>query len=416
MHLTEQQRKWLDGDAGPSFQWAMAFNEALGHFFDAPHMVPITSAHFAPDTRMMGEAGDTLLQTLVDDNARVCVPSYLDPCTVDFGRAAEMIADYGLTEEFVGQDRTVFKLCHDLGFLPTYSCINYQTVSAPEFGEHLAWGDTGTAISANSIFGARTNFEGGPSALASAIIGCTPAYGMHLDENRRANLVVRLDCRPAEIADWGAIARWSGRLAAGYDTVPAFYGDFAPPQTDMLKQLGVALASYGSHAMFHVIGHTPEAPTLAAACGGNIPQAEHIMTQNDLEGVFNGANLDQPDVDLVVFAAPQLSMDEVAHIYARLNDRRVHDNTKLILAIDPQVKKLADEAGISGGLNRLGAELSTGTCFYQEAPLMREKTGWRTVVTNSAKLVNTLASAGYVTAFRRLDTCLNAAVNGRLDP
>jgi len=414
MELTEQQSRWLAGEAGASIQWAMTFNEALGHFFDAPRMVPVSSAHFAPDTRMAGMAGKDLLQRLVDDNARVVVPSYLDPCTVDFGRAAELIASYGLTEEFVQQDRAVFRHCRELGFLPTYSCINYQTVTPPRFGEHLAWGDTGTAISANSIFGARTNFEGGPSALASALTGFTPAYGMHLAENRSANLVVKIDCNPREIADWGAIAAWAGQIATGYDTVPVFYGNFSSPTLNMLKQLGVALASYGGHAMFHVVGATPEAPSLEVACGGRIPADEHVCTETEMEAVFDRSQLDQEAVDLVVFAAPQLSIDEVAEIVDRMDGRRVHSGTKLIMAVDPQVRAQADNAGISHTLAALGAELSTGTCFYQEAPLMREKTGWRTVVTNSAKLVNALASAGYSSAFRRLGTCLDAATTGRL--
>ena len=117
---------------------------------------------------------------------------------------------------------------------------------------------------------------------------------------------------------------------------------------------------------------------------------------------------------MVVFAAPQLSIDEVIEIVARLDGRPVHGNTKLILAVDPQVKAQADSAGITDTVARLGAEFTTGTCFYAEAPLMREATGWRTVVTNSAKLVNTLASAGYETALRRLGPCLDAATTGRL--
>ncbi len=414
MKLTEEQQRWLDGEAGPSIQWAMSFNEALGHFFDAPHMVAVSSAHFAPDLRMMGEIGVKLLQRLVSENARTKVPSYLDPCTVDFSRAAELIASYGLTEEFVEQDRNLFRLCRELGFLPTNTCINYQTVTPPRFGEHLAWGDTGTAVSANSIFGARTNFEGGPSALASALIGMTPAYGLHLDENRIANQLIRITCDPSEIAEWGAIAAWAGQIATGYETVPVFYGDFAPPTLNMLKHLGVALASYGGHAMFHVVGATPEAPTLQAACAGHIPGDEHVCTRADIEKVFSRTQLDQTSVDIVVFAAPQLSIDEVSDVLNGLKGRRLPDNTKLILAIDPQVKAPAEHASISDELYRRGAELSSGTCFYQEAPLMREQTGWRTVVTNSAKLVNTLSSAGYVSAFRRLEDCLNAATTGRL--
>ena len=414
MELTAQQQGWLDGDGGPSLQWAMAFNQALGDFFDAPRMVAVSSTHFAPDTRLMGEVGKALLQRLVDDGAWVAVPSYLDPCSVDFTRVAELVASYGLTEDFVERDRAVFGLSRKIGFLPTHTCINYQTVTPPRFGEHLAWGDSGAAIAANGLFGARTNFEGGPSTLASALTGCTPEYGLHCDENRRGNLILRIDCEPAEIADWGAIAIWAGQIATGYDTVPVFHGDFAPPTFNMLKQLGVALASHGGHAMFHVVGATPEAPTLEAACGGRVCTTEHVCAETDLEAVFNRSSLMREAVDVVVFAAPQLSIDEVIEIVARLDGRPVHGNTKLILAVDPQVKAQADSAGITETVARLGAEFTTGTCFYSEAPLMREATGWRTVVTNSAKLVNTLASAGYETALRRLGPCLDAATTGRL--
>lgn len=414
MQLTAEQSRWLDGDAGPSLQWAMAFNHALGEFFDAPSMVPVASAHFAPDTRMAGQAGKDLLQRLVNEGAKIAVPGYLDPCSVDFGRAALLVANYGMPESFVTKDRKTARLCHQLGFLPTYSCINYQTVTPPRFGEHLAWGDTGAAISANALFGARTNFEGGPSALASAIVGCTPAYGFHLTENRRANLRVKIACDPSETADWGAIAAWAGQLSTGYETVPVFYGEFAPPTFNMLKQLGVALASYGGHAMFHVVGATPEAPSLDAACIGQIPKEEYTIEKPDLEAIFERNTPSSSKVDLVVFAAPQLSVDEVSDIDSRLAGRKIHGSVKLILAVDPQVKIQADNAGLTERLMSAGAELSTGTCFYSEAPLMREATGWRTVVTNSAKLANTLASAGYETALRRLDTCLDAATTGNL--
>ena len=392
----------------------MQFNRDLGEFFDAAEMLPVASAHFAPDTRMAGAAGRKLLQNLVDDAARVRVPSWLDPCLVDFDRSEEFIACRGLSEEFVAADRGTMGLCRELGFLPTYSCINYQTVSPPRFGENLAWGDTGTVIAANSLFGARSNFEGGPSALASALLGCTPAYGLHLDRNRRANMQVEIQCDPREIADWGALAACSGEFAVGYETIPVFHGDYEPPDFDMLKQFGVALASYGGHAMFHLAGVTPEAPTLEAACGDMTVTERRVVTAADLESVYEKNSFSGNDVDLVVFAAPQLSMDEVAQVVHGLEDRPVHENTRLIMAVDPQVRAQADNAGLAGRALALGAEFTTGTCFYGEAPLMQAATGWNNLVTNSAKLVNTLASTGYNVALRRVRQCLQAAQTGRL--
>ncbi|MBY8976915.1 aconitase X catalytic domain-containing protein [Rhodobacteraceae bacterium NNCM2] len=414
MDLTDLQKSWLNGDAGAALQWAMDFNLSLARFYDAPQMLPVASAHFAPDARMSGRSGVDLLQRFADEDAAIRVPGYLDPCHIDFEKEAEIIAERGVSRAFVEEEKRILMLCRRLGFLPTQSCIPFQSVSPPLFGSHLAWGDTGAAISANSIFGARSNFEGGPSALASALVGATPAYGFHLDRNRRANLVIRVDCAPGEIADWGAIARWAGQIATGYDTVPVFHGDFPPPSFDMLKQLGVALASYGGHAMFHVVSATPEAMTLEQACQGKIPAEEDRITRRDLDTVFLETGFESPSVDLVVFAAPQLSIDEVTRITAAIGERRVHADTRLIMAVDHQVKHQADQSGLTERVRASGAEFTIGTCFYPEAPLMREGAGWRTVVTNSAKLMNTLASAGYETALRRLDDCLDAATTGRL--
>lgn len=414
MQLTSEQRCWLDGKAGPSLQWAMAFNQRLGDFFGAEEMVAVQSAHFGPDIRAGGEPCMQLLRTLSESGARIAVPGTLDPCMIDFTREAEWISEYGVAAANIQQERELQRLCLKLGFRPTYTCINYQSVNPPRFGESLAWGDTGSAICANALFGARSNFEGGPSALASALIGYTPAYGMHLDQNRRATLAIRLECAPQEIADWGAVAKWAGSIATGYESVPAFHGDFPQPDFDMLKQLGVALASYGGHAMFHVVGATPEAGTLEQATGGQRSFDEHVMTQADLEGVFESMALPDDSVDIVVFAAPQLSIGELRNIASLLSGRRVHENTKLIIGIDPQVKMHADAEGVSNVLLGAGAEYSTGTCFYPESPWLVEQNGWRNLVTNSSKLVNTIASVGLTGKLCRLNECIEAAVTGKL--
>ena len=414
MKLTHQQESWLNGDGGAAVQWAMKFNCSLGEFFDAPHFLPVASVHFAPDVRMGGDTSVEMLDRFVNEGVKIRVPGYLDPCHIDFEKEAEIVAGRGVSQAFVDEDRRIIKLCRQLGFYPTQSCIPYQTVAPPRFGTHLAWGDTGAAICANAIFGARTNFEGGPSALASALVGGTPAYGLHQKENRRGNLIIDVQCNPAEIADWGAIAAWAGQITTGYETVPVFCGDYQMPTFNMIKQLGVALASYGGHAMFHVVGATPEAVSLEMACQGVVPEETHVISRKDLDEFFSKQSLSIPDIDLVVFAAPQLCLEEVANVIERLDGRPVHVNTRLMLAIDMHVKAQADNAGLTEKLLALGGEFSTGTCFYPEAPVMREGAGWRTVVTNSAKLVNTLASAGYETALRRMDACLDAAVTGRL--
>lgn len=413
MRLTDEQQSWIDGAAGRSIQWAMTLLRDLGDFMDAPRMVPVASCHFGVDIRMSGQYGADLLQEMVDEGVEIRVPGYLDPCAVDFERVTDLMA-YGLSAAFIEADREAIRQCRVLGFLPTQTCIPYQTVVPPRFGEHLAWGDTGAVACANALFGARANFEGAPSCLASGLTGITPAYGFHQDTYRAANLHIRLDCEPAEIADWGAIAAWTARIGTGYETVPVFTGDFPPPSFAMLKQLGVALSSCAGHAMFHVVGATPEARSLEAACAGRIPAETHVINRAELDAEFTRTCPDGADADVVVFAAPQLGIDEVKTIAERLDGRRVHENTRLILAIDLTIRRQAEAAGLKETLDRAGAEFFTGACFYLEAPLMREATGWNTIVTNSSKMVNALSPSGYTTALRRLDACLDAAVAGRL--
>ncbi len=141
----------------------------------------------------------------------------------------------------------------------TDTCINYQTIMPAVRGEHMAYGDTGVVIYSNSVLGARSNFEGGPSALAAGLTGRTPRYGFHLPEQRRATLLLRVDYTPRELHDWGALGGIVGRIAGDYWQVPALLGIDRVPTSDELKHFGAALASYGSVALFHMVGITPEA-------------------------------------------------------------------------------------------------------------------------------------------------------------
>jgi len=415
MKLTADQQGMLEGESGPALQWAMQFHHSVGEFFDAPDMVPISSAHFGPDSRMMGPVGQTLMDRLIAQGAGVSVPSYMDPCGVDFERLTQFVDEFNVPEDYVEAERRAANAARALGFLPTFTCINYQTISPPRFGEHLGWGDTGAAICANALFGARTNFEAGASALAAALTGSVPAYAMHLGDGRKGTLSVRIDAEPREISDWGAIAAWIGTLEPGYHTVPVIHGDFQPPGFNSLKQLGVALASYGSHAMFHLVGATPEAQSLEAAFQGQVPETEVVCDAAAIESIYDRHSLEIGDVDLVVFAAPQLAIDEVVEVVNRLGSRRVHQNTQLLLAVGPQVKAEADRAGLTEQLRNAGGNFLTGTCFYGEAPLLGPLNDWRSLVTNSTKLVNTLMPSGLEVAFEPLERCLEAAVTGRLN-
>src|SRR5258707_10610239 len=175
----------------------------------------------------------------------------------------------------VDLERRTIGALEALGVLMTNTCINYQTIMPPLMGEHVAYGDTGVVIYCNSVCGARSNFEGGPSALAAALTGRTPRYGYHLEERRRATLVVNVGFTPRELNDWGALGGIVGRLAGDYWQVPAIVGIENAPGSDALKHFGAALASYGSVALFHMAGITPEARRLDHVLAPGHPVARH---------------------------------------------------------------------------------------------------------------------------------------------
>jgi predicted aconitase len=201
----------------------------------------------------MGEAGLGFLRETLGLQARARCPTTTNARCMDFAWAERWPHSPGA----VAKEREVIALLQRMDVTTVDTCINYQTVYQPHFGEHVAWGDTGTVIYANSVFGARSNFEAGPSALAASLTGRTPAYGFHLDEHRRGTISIELGVEPKDVADWGAIGKLVGEPNQDYFAVPVFTGVKRTPTSDELKHLGASLASYGSMAMFHMEGMKP---------------------------------------------------------------------------------------------------------------------------------------------------------------
>jgi predicted aconitase len=297
-----------------------------------------------------------------------------------------------------------------LGVLMTDTCINYQTIMPPVRGEHCAYGDTGVVIYSNSVCGARSNFEGGPSALSAGLTGRTPRYGFHLDEHRQATLLVQVGWTPRELNEWGALGGIVGRLAGDYWQVPALVGLDRVPTSDEMKHFGAALASYGSVALFHMIGITPEAQRLDDA----VPSGElrtHDVGAADVRAFQAGYAKSIDSVDLVVFSAPQLSLIEMQRVAELLDGKRT--TIPLLAVTSPQVKPDADRMGLTVRIENAGGTVLSGMCFYQSyAREMAEANGWKRLATNSAKLTNILGGYGYQPALLSMEQCVEAACAG----
>ncbi|MEO1018039.1 MAG: aconitase X, partial [Pseudomonadota bacterium] len=204
MDLNDNEKAMRDGAHGEALRWAIEQQIAVGGFFDAKDLVPITQVHMHADAEAVGVAGIEFLGNMLEGPAerrRFAVPVVSDPRGADFGRAADLNYD----AELLAREARLRDVLAALGVLMTDTCVVYQCVLPPIRGEHIAFGDTGSVIYSNSVCGARSNYEGGPAALAAALTGRTPRYGFHLPERRRGTTRYRLAEPPRHLTDWGAI-------------------------------------------------------------------------------------------------------------------------------------------------------------------------------------------------------------------
>ena len=409
MRLGDEEQAMLAGALGEPRRWAITHQITVGEFFDAADFVAVSQAHIMADTESLGEAGVRFLEDLAaapEPERRVRVPAVTDPRGIDFAHYRRL----GQTAAMAALERRAIAALSALGVLMTDTCINYQTVLAPLRGEHVAWGDTGSVIYANSVLGARSNFEGGPSALAAALTGRTPRYGYHLEASRRATRRFRLTARPRELSEWGAAGGLVGEACGSYWQVPVIEGVDAAPGSDALKHFGAALASFGSVALFHMPGITAEEPAFAGA-----PPAPVAIGAGDIAAFMARYAAPGDKLDVVVFAAPQLSLFEIAAVADALDGRWVHPDTTVIVATSPEIKHAADRMGLSARIETAGAILAQGICFYQSyAREMAEANGWTRLMTNSAKLLNILGGYGYRSSLASLERCINSAVAGKV--
>jgi hypothetical protein len=413
MKLSDHEQAMLAGAEGPARKYAMEQIVRVGTFFAAQDCVEVSQVHLMADAESLGEGCVAFLESLAalpQDQRRVRVPTVTDPRGVDF----EAYKRLKQTEAMAGLERRAIAAFESFGIMMTDTCINYQTIMPPVKGEHLAFGDTGSSIYANSVFGARTNFEGGPSALAAALSGRAPRFGFHLDEHRRGTKLFEVTSRPNGLSQWGALGAIIGKAMESYWDVPVVAGIGGSPTSDEIKQFGAALASFGSTPLFHMTGVTPEAPDLKSVFDGAPPQPVRLGA-GDIAALIESYTPADDALHVVAFAAPQLSLIEMRMLADLLKGRRLHDKVALLAATSPEIKSACDRMGITGEIEAAGGIVLSGVCFYQMyAREIGEANGWKRLMSNSAKLVNILGGYGYEPVLATMEQCVESAVAGRI--
>ena len=412
MKLTEEEQAMLAGALGKARQWALEHQLQVGRMFDAQDLVEVSHVHMMADPESLGVAGVTFVEqfaALPEPDRRVVVPMITDPRGVDLSYYDPL----GQSEDMAALERRFIAACERLGIMMTNSCITYQTIMPPVQGEHLAYGDTGVVIYSNSVCGARTNFEGGPSALAAGLTGRTPRYGLHLDKHRHATRRFVVKQTPHGLMAWGLLGAVIGRKCGSYWQVPVIEGIETVPTSDEIKHFGAAMASYGSTPLFHIVGITPQCSNLSDVDGVGLRPEE--IRQADLEALHAPFAGDGQQVDVVVFAAPQLSLLEMRQVAELCRGRRIHDSTDLVVCTSPAVYGDSRRMGYNQAIENFGGKVLQGTCFYQQyAREIGEANGWRRLMSNSAKIVNILGGYGYMPLLAGMEDCIASAVAGRV--
>ena len=372
MKLTPEEQKMLNGDYGRATQKAMEILVALGTIYGAEKMVPVTSVQISGVSYdNLGEAGLHFLSEMADGGGQTRVLTTLNPAGMDI----ENWQALGISAEFAKNQMRVIEAFARMNVITTCSCTPYLFGNVPHFGQHIAWAESSAVCYANSVIGARTNREGGPSALASALTGVTPEYGFHLEENRRPGVTIEVKATLNENNEFGALGIAIGRHLERFKEKPvAYITGVERASVEQLKSFCASIATYGGAALFHMAGITPEAERYA-------PPGETIsIDQAELDRVNRSLNVANADeVDFVSLGCPHLSINEIARIAELLKGRRVTKEFWITTA--RPTKHIADQMGYTRIIEAAGAKFAADTCCVV-API---KGRFRTLVTDSAK-------------------------------
>lgn len=351
MRLTREENDILDGVQGPATRKAMQILVALGDIYGAECMIPVSSVQIAGVSYdNLGEAGLQFLSEMAEGGGAVRMLTTLNPAGMD----VENWQILGIPATFAENQLRVMEAYSRMGVAATCTCTPYLTGSLPMLGDHLAWSESSAVCYANSVIGARTNREGGPSALAAALTGLTPEYGLHLAHNRRPSLTVRIEPRLEDTSDFGAAGKAIGERIATSKAIAYIQGIQSAP-LEQLKSFCASLATYGGAALFHMEGITPEAGQYSP------PDEQLAITQADVNASAASLNdADEDQVDFVSLGCPHLSLLEIQRIALLLEGKQVKKEFWITTARKTQ--QMADELGYTGIIEAAGAKFAADTC------------------------------------------------------
>ena len=180
--------------------------------------------------------------------------------------------------------------------------------------------------------------------------------------------------------------------------------------------MALSMASYGSIAMFHVIGITPEAPDWKTACGGKALEPE-VISQSDLDAFYAEWGGADEKLDVVALSTPQLDIPEIVQIAEQLDGRKIHPDTTLLVYTPTEIKEACARIGLTRMIEKAGGRVVHGHDFFATfAKEIREAHGWERLMTHSVKMVNICEGYGYKPIPAAIPRCIESAIAGKVLP
>lgn len=373
MYLTNEEERILNGEQGEVMERMFRLLVRLGEIYKADKMIPVGSVQVAGVSyKSIADPGTEFLEDLADKGAKVKVLTFLNPAGMDLENWEKL----GFPKSFAKNQLRIMNAFKKMGIIVTSTCTPYLAGNLPRFREHIAWSESSAVSFSNSVIGARTNREGGPSALAAAICGKTPNYDLHLDENRHPHVKIKVDVDLEFSSDFGALGYFVGKQVK--NKIPYFTG-IKDANTDQLKALGAAMAASGAVALYHAEGLTPEA---------DLVKKDNLETINvgkkELNEVYEKLN-SKKEPDIVILGCPHASLREISTLADKLKGKKL--KKPLWICTSRVMKEAAERMGFVEIIEKAGGNVVADTCMVV-SPI--EEMGYKITGVDSGKAANYL--------------------------
>ena len=407
--LSPQDHAMLHGEFGDATKMAMRILTTMANVYGAAQLLDIESAHI-DGCLYHGQSGLDFAERLVAGGAQVRVPTTLNVGAIDLMHPEQFQGSADLADRAT----RLMAAYQQMGCAPIWTCAPYQTMHRPALGTQIAWAESNAIVFANSVLGARTNRYGDFIDICAALTGRAPAVGLHLTENRRGQIVFHLDGIPASLLHEDVFFPVLGYYigANSQNQIPVIVG--LPPGTteDQLKALGAAAASSGAVALFHAVGVTPEAPTLADALQNQPAAAEQWVTMAEIRATLGKlATVEDGRIEVIALGSPHFSLHEFEKLLPLIEKYPPHPGVDFIVCTNRLALGALQKRGWLAQLHAANVRVIVDTCVVV-TPIVRQH---GVLMTNSGKFAHySPGNIGLEVIFGSLEECVRSGAQGEV--